>query len=48
MPQLTWGEFKKQVEARGVEDKDLIAWIDNDGYEDVEVERWENGEVAIK
>ena len=48
MTQLTWGEFKKQVEAKGVKDENKIAWIDNDGYEDVTVELFEDGEVAIR
>lgn len=32
---ITWGQFKKAVEERGVADTDQLRYIDVDGYEGV-------------
>jgi len=51
---ITWEEFKKAVEAKGVKDTDVVDYIDWSGYhaidELVRVERetYENGETAAK
>lgn len=47
---ITWGEFKKQVEAQGVKDYETIAYIDFDSVSSsnrrVEVEHT-GGRIAI-
>lgn len=46
---MTWGEFKKAVEAKGIADTDQVAWIDitTSVPEDIEVHHdvdgWEIG-----
>jgi hypothetical protein len=40
---MTWGEFKKALEQRGVEDHHVILWVDVQGDESVLVEYMEEG-----
>jgi hypothetical protein len=49
---LTWGEFKKQVEAQGIRDDDVISYIDTygSGCWDVleKVHAWKNPEFGVE
>ncbi len=38
--QLTWGEFKRQVEAQGVTDDLAVLFIDWEHGNSVQVDRW--------
>lgn len=47
MTELTWGEFKKQVELSGVENDTVVSWIDIRGTYAPVVKRYENGSICV-
>ncbi len=44
---MTWGEFKRKVEANYVKDEDQLAYIDVGHSFEFEVNRREDGRIAI-
>ena len=46
---MTWGEFKAAVEAQGVQDSDVINWIDVSPVGEVyaELTQWADGTRVI-
>jgi hypothetical protein len=47
---MTWGELKKRAEELGVEDGDILRWVDVHGsapVEEVEAARDKEGKIAI-
>jgi len=40
---MTWADFKRQMEAHGVADSDVLLYVTLDWPEAIVVERWEDG-----